>query len=839
MKVLNFLLLLFAGTLSAPNLYGSGLINHSSDSDSRIHLSMDLNWKFTLGDYENAYREEFDDSNWRLLDLPHDWSIEGEYDENAAVGGNGAYLPTGIGWYRKTFSVSADLLEKYVSIQFDGIYENSTVWINGEKLGHRPFGYISFNYDLSSHLKEGANVIAVRVDNSNQPNTRWYSGSGIYRHVWLTATDLLHIDQWGVYVTTPEAREDYGVVEAEITINNRYSTEQEGRLVSVLTDPYGNEAGRNVTEFSAQNDTVTVLTTQFRVENPDRWSVDNPALYKLYSIIEKDGNEIDRLTTNVGIREIEYTLNDGFFLNGEIVKMNGVNLHHDGGAVGAAVPIGIWERRFKKLKEMGVNAIRTAHNPMATEFLELADKMGFLVMNEIFDEWTHGKREYTYHVYFDEWYEKDLRSFLLRDRNHPSVVMWSAGNEIGEQRSAGHGLDVLRKLMAIFHEMDPTRPVTTGNDYVGETVNPPAIPFYDELDIVGYNYADRWHERRELYFTPDKIEHPDWKMMGSESSTINSNRGEYPLGDDPERINPGYNSGMIGPAQMWKYVKMHDFIYGDFMWTGIDYLGESSWPDKNHNFGVIDLAGFAKDAFYFYQSQWTDEPVLHLFPHWNLTEERIGQVLPVIAYTNMNSVELYLNGKFYGEKRVEFPRQGTSCGWNCYEETQVFPTTADLHLSWDVPFEPGVLKAVGKDRDGEVLITKEIVTTGAPHAVHLSAGREQIRANGRDVTHIRVEIRDSNGNVVPTANNLVQFSIEGPGKIIGVDNGNPADHDPHKGDYRHAYHGLALAIVQSDREEGVVRVRAQSDGLLDEVIEIKVTPDDEQGFYFEQVFGRD
>lgn len=838
MKFLPLMFLISTGLILPGSVFGNVLSHQTEDTESRYHLSMDLDWKFTTGDPQNAHQPEFNDSGWRQLDLPHDWSIEGEYDEDAAVGGDGGYLPTGIGWYRKTFSIPEELLNKKIQIQFDGVYENSTVWINGEKLGHRPFGYISFKYNLTEYLQEGENVIAVRVDNSNQPNTRWYSGSGIYRHVWLTIKNPVHIAQWGVYVTTPVAEQDYGVVEVETTINNRTNNMETGELISVLMDPDGNEVARNNTKFSAAADTITVLNTHFQISNPNRWSVQNPALYKLNSIIQKEGMETDRLSTNVGIRKIEYKLNDGFFLNGEKVKMNGVNLHHDGGAVGAAVPIGVWERRFKKLKEMGVNAIRTAHNPMAPEFLDLADKMGFLVMNEVFDEWTHGKREHTYHQYFDEWYERDLRSFILRDRNHPSIVMWSAGNEIGEQRSAGDGLDILRNLMEIFREMDPTRPVTTGNDYVGETVNPPAIPFYDELDIVGYNYADRWHERRVLYFTPDKIEHPNWKVIGSESSSISGPRGYYPLGDDPNRINPGYNTIMINPAEQWKYISAHDFVFGDFMWTGIDYLGEAGWPHKNNGFGVIDLAGFDKDAFYFYQSQWTDEPVLHLFPHWNLPEERMGQILPVIAYTNVDVVELYLNDKFYGEKRVEFPRQGTSCGWNCYEDTLVHPTTADLHLSWDVPFEPGTLKAVGKNREGEVIITKEIVTTGAPYSIRLSADNSQISANGRDVSHIKVEIVDREGHVVPTADNLVQFSIEGAGEIIGVDNGNPTDHDPHKADFRNAFHGLALAIVQSTREEGVVRLRAESEGLEGAFIEINITQDDTPKFYYEQVYGQ-
>lgn len=813
-------------------LAGCSLLPAVSDAQNRQYLSMDLNWKFARGDHQQAKSPGFDDGGWRELDLPHDWSIEGEFTRDAPTGGSGGYLPTGMGWYRKTFNVPESMLDKSVWIQFDGIYMNSNVWINGHHLGHRPYGYISFKYDLTGHLEEGENVIAVRVDNSKQPSSRWYSGSGIYRHTWLTVTDPLHVEHWGVYATTPVATEDSAVVRVETKVMNERDTEQNGDLVSVLVAPDGNEVARGSISFSAAEGAVETLNQELKIEDPGLWSVDSPSLYQLQSIIRQGENQVDETTTTIGIRNIEYKTDKGFFLNGEHIKMHGVNLHHGGGPVGAAVPIGVWERRFKKLKEMGVNAIRTAHNPMSPEFMDLCDRMGFLVMNEVFDEWTYGKRDYTYHLYFDKWWEKDLKAFIKRDRNHPSVVMWSAGNEIGEQMPET-GVGVLEQLMGVFHELDPSRPVTTGNDHIGDVIAPATKKFLEALDIVGYNYADRWLERRELYWTKDKLEYPHWKMLGTESSNIYGVRGNYSLGDSTIVL-PNYDSNMIRAEELWKYVAMHDFVIGDFMWTGIDYLGEAWWPAKHASSGSLDLSGFEKDSYYFYKSQWSDEPVLHLFPHWNWSG-REGQYLPVLAYTNIDTVDLYLNDQHIGQRRIEFPRQGTSCGWNCYEEPRVNPTTAGLHARWDVQYEPGTLKAVGRE-DGEVVMTKEITTTGDPASIRLSVDKESLVANGRDVAHLKVEIVDENSNIVPMANNLVEFDISGEGKIIGVGNGNPTDNTSHKDvGQRKAFNGLALAIIQSNRETGSINVNVTSENLTAGSVELRVEENQNGKYFYEDI----
>ena len=788
----------------------------------RQRLLADYGWTFTTGDPVGAEQPAFDDSGWRSVDLPHDWSIEGPYDEAAATTGRGGYLPTGVGWYRRSFTLPEDSDGRQVWIEFDGVYQNSDVWINGQHVGHRPYGYVSFYYDITPHLKAGENVIAVRVDNSRQPNSRWYSGSGIYRHVWLTMTDPLHVAQWGTFVTTPEVDSTRASVEVRTRLANDGRSVRRGELLSVVLDEAGVEVARTVAPFTMNAGAEATLTQQLSVDAPALWSLESPTLYSLKSIVlEAGGRTVDESLTPFGIRHIAYDVDRGFLLNGERVKMLGVNLHHDGGPVGAAVPEAVWERRLLKLKAMGVNAIRTAHNPPAAELLDMCDRMGFLVMNEAFDEWTHGKVEFGYHQYFDEWGERDLVDFMRRDRNHPSVVLWSLGNEIGEQHAPG-GEEVLAKLVDIAHTEDPTRPVTTGNDHIYADDGATTVEFMELLDIVGYNYVDRWHERRELYAAQDRHEHPDWKFIGTESSVVRGTRGEYMLPDDSMKVRPFYTATMIRPAQLWKFVAMNDWFVGDFMWTGVDYLGEARWPRKNSTSGVLDLVGFPDDGYFFYQSQWTDEPMIHLFPHWNW-EGHEGRFIPVLAYTNVDAVELYLNDRFIGEKRVEFPRQGTTGSWNGYAQPLVFPNTADLHMSWDVPYEPGVLRAVGKVND-EVVITEEVRTAGEAAALRVRVDRSSIYSEIRDVAHVEVEVVDADGVVVPESDHLVRFTVEGPGRLLAVGNGNPTDYSSYQASERRAFHGLLLGMIQSTGEVGQVRVTARADGLESASVGITVVP---------------
>jgi beta-galactosidase len=544
-------------------------------------------------------------------------------------------------------------------------------------------------------------------------------------------------------------------------------------------------------------------------------------MYSLRSLIIHKGKIVDEAITPFGIRDIIYDANNGFLLNGKPVKMKGVCLHHDAGSVGAAVPEAMWVRRLKILKEMGCNAIRTSHNPMAPEFLDLCDRMGFLVQNEIFDVWKAGKVKYDYSIYFNQWSQHDLVNFIHRDRNHPSVVMWSAGNEIGEQ-SQPKGYEVLRPLIETFHREDSTRPVTTGNDHIAADGRPATPQFLDLLDIIGYNYVDRWRDRRELYYDIDKRNHPEWKMVGTENVSISGIRGNYYGGGfgrvDSSAIRPANLPNVIRAEQLWKFVSLHDYVIGDFMWTGIDYLGEARWPSKNSSSGVIDLCGFPKDAYYFYQSQWTTKPVVHLAPHWNWKGKE-GQVIQVMAYTNCDTVELFLNGKSFGMKALEFPRQGNAGSWNRYERPAVGTTSADLHLIWDVPYQPGVLKAVGR-KGGKVVSEEEIHTSGAPAAIRLSVDRDTINADKRDVAHVKIEVLDETGHVVPDANEPVQITIEGAGSLIGLDNGNPFDHTSMKSNSRNTFNGLALAVIQSDNQSGVIRVRTNSSSLKNTFIDI-------------------
>lgn len=789
-------------------------------SDVRRHLLLDYGWRFTLGDPRGAERPTFDDSGWRSLDLPHDWSIEGAFDAEAATGGGGGYLPTGIGWYRRTLTVPGGIEGRRVRIQFDGVYQNSDVWINGAHLGKRPFGYGTFGYDLTPHLVEGTNVVAVRVDNSLQPNSRWYSGSGIYRHVWLTLTRPLHIEPWGTFVTTPEADATSAVVAVSTTLRNERTSRVTGTLRFAVMDPEGHEVAWGEAPFSAAAGAGTTTSRTLAVSRPTLWDLDTPVLYTLRStVVDRTGTVTDETETTFGIRSIAYDADRGFLLNGRRVKMRGVNLHHAAGPVGAAVPEAVWARRLRLLRGMGVNAIRTAHNPPAPELLDLCDRMGFLVMDEAFDEWTHGKVEYGYHRYFAEWAERDLSDFIRRDRNHPSVVLWSLGNEIGEQHAPG-GDTVLAMLRTIAKREDPTRPVTTGNDHIHADDGATTEAFLELLDVVGYNYVDRWHERRELYNERDRHAHPTWKFIGTESGSVWGTRGAYSLGDDPERPRASYDFGMIRAEQLWKFVATRDYFAGDFMWTGIDYLGESRWPRKNSTSGQLDLVGFPDDGYFFYQSQWTEQPMIHLFPHWNW-EGREGQTIPVLAYTNVDAVELYLNGRFLGEKRVEFPRQGTSETWNHYDDPPVFATTADLHVRWDVPYEPGVLRAVGR-RGGEVVVETELRTAGAPAALRLAVDRDTIRSGERDVAHVTVEVVDAHGVVVPEADDMIEVSIDGPSRILAVGNGDPTDHTRYGIPRRKAFHGLALALIQSTDETGRVRVTVSAEGLGEASLDLVV-----------------
>jgi beta-galactosidase len=794
----------------------------SAKPEPRQRLLMDKNWKFIQSDAKGAEAQNYDDTKWRTLNLPHDWSIEGEFKEDAITKGPGGYLPTGIGWYRKHLNIPSISKDQQFWIEFDGVYMNSDVWINGQHLGKHPYGYTSFYYDLTPFIKKGENILSVRVDNSLQPNSRWYSGSGIYRHVWLNITGPVHVAQWGTYITTPEVSSSAATIKVRTSIENHTQVTKNIILRSVIKNEVGNEIANLETPVSLSSTGKTEVEQTISVDSPSLWSVDQPSLYTLNSIILEGTKVNDNFTSSFGIRKIEFDADRGFLLNGVHVKMNGVCLHHDAGCLGAAVPDQAWVRRLQLLKEMGCNAIRTSHNPPAPEFLDLCDKMGFLVMDEIFDEWVEKKGQvgFSYHIYFEEWWKSDLLSMIYRDRNHPSVVIWSAGNEVPDQVKE-NGIEVMRKLADTFHKEDPTRPVTQANDRIAAGDGPAKLPFLELQDIVGYNYVDRWNERRELYYSVDRRDHPTWKMIGTENVSVGGLRGQYSLASDQSDKRPGrsrdYRLGMIQAEQLWKFTAVNDYVIGDFMWTGIDYLGEASWPNKNSSSGVIDICGFPKDGYYFYQSQWTTKPMVHVLPHWNWTGNE-GKIIPVIAYSNCDTVELFLNGKSFGAKSSVFPQQGHSKSWNPYSRPYVAPTTSDLHLTWDVPYEPGILKSVGR-KNGKI-VTEEIRTTSKPAAIRFSADRKEIKADSHDIVNIKIEIIDENGLVVPTAANQVEFKVIGEGILIGTDNGNPQDKTSMKSKQRNCYNGLALVVIQSTEKSGNINLTATSAGLKDAVLQV-------------------
>jgi beta-galactosidase len=802
----------------------SRLISH------RKKDSFDFDWKFFKGDAEGAYIPNYKDGSWRDVNLPHDWSIEGPYGEKEPSSGPGGYLPTGIGWYRKNFRLPDGQRDSAFLLEFDGVYQNSDVWINGTHLGLRPYGYVPFAYDITPYvnLKE-ENVVAVRVDNSLQTNCRWYSGSGIYRRTWLLSTGPLHVAHWGTFVTFPRVSQDSATVEVKTRIASSLKADALCSLTTTILDKDGVAIKETESSQEVAANGEYAFVQQLVLSKPNLWSVKSPYLYTVRSTVRESGIVVDEYDTPIGIREAIFDTNLGFLLNGERIKLNGVCIHHDAGSVGSAVPERVWERRLEILKEMGCNAIRTSHNPYSSEFMDLCDRMGFLVMAEAFDEWKvpKGQIKNGYSLHFDEWYERDLQNFIHRDRNHPSIVLWSAGNEIGDQ-SAPNGAETLRKLLAVFHSEDPTRLVTAGCDRIAS--DPPSNTARPEflalLDVVGYNYVDRWRDRANKYYSIDREAFPQRRFIGTESSGMGCIRGDYralfPDGAAPaNRRRFTFEENLdINVESLWKFVRVYDYVAGDFMWTGIDYLGESFWPMKSAFAGVIDTCGFKKDGFYFYQSQWTDKPMLHLAPHWNWKGKE-GHLIPVTCYTNCDTVELFLNGRSLGVKGYEFPRAGMEGTYgNMPARAKVLKTTSDLHLSWDAPFEAGTLKAVAT-KDGKVAATAEVTTTGEPAAISLSVDRAVIAADRRDVAHIVVEIRDGSGLVVPTANNEITFELQGEGKLIGVDNGDPFSHEDYKAAHRLAFNGLCLAIVQSTDKTGIIKITASSSNLRSDILSIE------------------
>lgn len=797
MKIYFSILLLFLLSTLSLSLAGQ--------DKGRIVKNFNADWKFFKGDIPAASTTGFKDSDWRTLDLPHDWSIEGNFsDSHPATVGGGA-LPGGIGWYRKTFKIPRSATNRLVSILFDGVYRNSEVWINGHYLGKRPNGYISFEYDLTPYLSfDSENFIAVRVDNSQQPNARWYTGSGIYRDVKLLITDPLHIVNSGTFVSTPVVGNGLAEIRMETTIANNLK----GRKISLMHQII-NADGKVVLKkvwTLTLNDKRTNSVVNMELPNPRLWSDTDPYLYKIRTSLIDKGKVLDDYETPLGIRSFSFDAKNGFILNGKNIKIKGVCNHHDLGALGTAFNLRAAERQLEILKAMGCNGLRTAHNPPAEALLDLCDRMGFIVMNESFDMWEKKKSDFDYHLDFKQWHKKDLEDQVLRDRNHPSVFIWSVGNEIQEQWGTGAdtlGRVLARKLVKIVKDLDPTRPVTTANNDVNSYNN---LISSGAMDLIGYNYN---HKSWDAFTN----EHPGQKLIATETTSALQTRGHYDAPADSMRIWPTawdkplltgnadfscsaydncYTPWGSSHEETLKAFYRSPAVSGMYVWTGFDYLGEPtpySWPARSSYFGIIDLAGFPKDVYYLYQSLWTDLPVLHLLPHWNWS---VGKEVDVIAYySQADEVELYLNGVSKGIRR----KNGE-----------------DLKVSWKVLYQPGTLKVISR-KNGKVVLERNIATAGPAAKLELTADRSVLHADGEDLSFVTIRVLDSRGNLVPDAAQSVRISVEGAGRLVATDNGSPVSHESFQSDNLKAFNGLALAIVRTGQQKGEIVIHAVSEGL--------------------------
>ena len=754
--------------------------------------SFNEGWKFCKGDIIEGQNISYNDSNWEEVVLPHDWSIFNPIYRESPASHHGGYMDGGIGWYRKTFTIPTDYKDRKVFINFDGAYMNSQVWINGNSLGTRPYGYSSFQYDLTPYLNYGGkNLIAVRINN-NQPTSRWYSGSGIYRNVWLTVLNKTHVDYCGMFVTTPSVSGSSASVNVKTKIVNQYDAEKSIILKTTILEKNSKTVTTNISlPISIRADGNYTSNQDLTFSNPQLWSVDSPYLYLVKTEVIADGSVIDTYQSTLGLRYFNFDANEGFSLNGVKMKLNGVCNHHDLGALGAAVNYRAIERQLEILKAMGCNALRTAHNPPDPQVLEVCDRLGIMVMDEAFDVWETGKNNLNdYHLYFNEWAQADIQAMVLRDRNHPSVIMWSIGNEI--QRPS---ITTATKLRDWVKDIDTTRPVTWGcNSLNGRTEQ--AIS--NLLDIVGHNYyPERYDILHERY--------PAWKMIGSETCSAVTSRGIYKTpADQLIRRSSDFQcssygnseNGILIAEKSYRDINSRDFMAGEFVWTGFDYIGEPypyQWPAKSSYFGIIDTCGFPKDSYYFYQSKWTAKPMVHILPHWNWSS---GQTIEVRTYTNCDSVELFLNGVSQGVKTM-----GDS-----------------LHLAWDVPWTPGTILAKGIKSD--TVVYDKMSSAGPAARVQLKPDQTKLVADGKDLVFIEVDITDSNYMLVPNAANTVNFSVSGHGTIVGVDNGNSPTSEPYKANSRKAFSGKCLVIVQTTKTPGSIVITADSNGLSSSSVKI-------------------
>jgi len=831
----------------APSGVGGG-VQGTLDDGTRTS-SFNDGWTFQLvnaadivdptGEFEAAPATDYDDSAWRTLDLPHDWSIELDPTPEGTTA-DGGYYQGGLGWYRKTFTLPPDLADKDLSLEFDGVYMDSLVYVNGELAARHPYGYTGFAVDLTDKVHTDgrtANVIAVRVQNK-LPSSRWYSGSGIYRNTHLVVTDPVHVARWGTYVTTPGLAETvgdgYAEVRAEVEVANESGSPADVTVVTTVLDDDGASVGSAQAELAVEESGTA--TTEIRVDDPHLWSIEDPSLYRLRTEIVRDGETVDTTVTRFGIRYVDVDPRTGFSLNGEHTKIRGVDLHHDLGALGAAVHADAVERQLRVMQSMGVNALRTAHNPPAPEVVELCDRLGIVVMVEAFDSWRTGKRPFDYGRFFDEWGVRDIQEMVSAHRNSPSVVMWSIGNEIPDSGDLTVGLPIAHQLIEAVEERDATRPITIGSDRYRTVPGDGSAP--DEiarlLDGVGLNYntalsVDALHEK-----------YPDTFFYESESSSATSARGIY---QDPHLLNTGedytpgrrltssYDNNNASWTMSGEYGLKKDrdreFFMGQFLWTGIDYLGEPTpydvFPVKGGFWGAVDTALFPKDMYYLFQSQWTDEPMVHLLP-MNWTDHEPGEEVEVWAYANVEEVELFLNGESLGVRT--FDTKTTSFGTEYLETTEPtgddknFPSgsytspngsTGKLHLTWTVPFAPGTLEAVAR-RDGVEVARDRVLTAGSPESVTATPESKVVVGDGRSLAFIELSVVDADGVLVPGADDLLTVDVAG-GTLVGLDNGRQESTENYKGTSFSGFNGKALAIVEAPEGPGEITVTVSAPGL--------------------------
>jgi len=792
-------------------------------------------WKFINEDVGGAELFAFDDASWRTVNIPHDWAIEGEFNINhdaqivmvvedkdkepkLRTGRTGALPSAGIGWYRTSFDVTQHDLNKHFDLLFDGAMSHAKVYVNGKYVGERPFGYISFHFDISSYLHLGKNTIAVRLENF-EGQSRWYSGAGLYRKVSLIKSHHNHIPVWGTYITTPEVSER----KAKVQIKTQIQADEEGTLLTEIYDATGKKVAFAESVFTKGKE----LLQNIALNKPKLWSIGQGNLYRAVSKLIINNSVVDVYETTFGLRTIAYEPN-AFLLNGKQVKFKGVCLHHDFGPLGAAFNMSAFKRKMVMMKKMGVNALRTTHNPPAPEVLQLCDEMGILVLVEAFDEWKNGKTPKGYNTIFDQWAEKDLVDLIHRDRNHPSVVMWSIGNEIREQVEK-KGAEIAKYLHDICKREDPTRATTAGFDkYAGAIKNGLA----DAVDIPAWNYKPQ-------HYHTFKKEHPHWKMYGSETASAVSSRGIYKFPVEmnasvkhPDLQLSSYDNGNVAwgclPDKEFALQEVNDFMYGEFVWTGYDYLGEPSpyneeWPTRSSYFGLVDLAGIPKDRYYLYQSQWSEsEKVLHVLPHWNW-EGREGQRTPVMVYTNYDSAELFVNGKSMGKKR-----KGE------YDATKDFATDFDqwqsgdnqwallekYRLIWrEVTYQAGEIKVVAYDSKGKAIAEKQIKTAGKPYAIRLTAEKTQVGIE--DIAFVKAEVVDKEGNVCPTATHTLTIEVSGAGTFKAAGNGDATNLEPFSKPLRSLFSGAAMIYVEPN-QKGRLIVKSTCKGLIQAEVSIEV-----------------